>query len=295
MADRQYAPALAQFQRLVDEHPRSPETYASLVPMAKCQEAMGDLELAAQTLSRVLEDHQTITPDSGEYREALIALGKLYHQMGKDDPDKYARAIELLSEAVQRYGKGEEGPVLRYLLADALRQSVPALDEQIAVTQSQSIQLTLQQERNDRLEQAQMLYNQAINGFEALRNTRGELDAIEQVYLRNAYFYQADCAYDRGVYEQAIQLYSTAANNYANDPASLIARIQIVNAYCELGRFQDARVANDMARSQLERIPDSAFEDENLPMKRAHWENWLRWTSERDLFGRQASADGVGG
>lgn len=292
MADRQYGPALDRFQQLVDNYPRSPETYSSLVSMAKCQDELGQSDLAVQTLTQVVDDHEAITPDSGEYRHALIELGKLYHRMGKDDPVKYARAIELLTEAVQRYGQAEDGPVLFYLLADANRRSVPGMDDQIAATQSRAAQQVMESERNDRLKQAQDLYSQAISSLEAKRSVQLGLSPVEQVYLRNAYFYQADCAYDRRVFEQAIQLYNTAANNYADDPASLIARVQIVNAYCELGQFQQAKVANDMARSQLERIPDSAFDDENLPMKREHWEDWLRWTSERNLFTSQASAGG---
>ncbi len=292
MANRQYEPALAKFQHLMEDYPRSPETYSSLVSMAQCQEAIGQTEQAIQTLTTVIDDHEAITPDSGEYREALIELGRLYHMNGENDPALYARAIELLTEAVQRYGQSEEGPRLRFLLADANRRSVPALVKQIASTQSHPVQVSLDDERRDRLQQAQVLYNQAINGLEAKKAMEGVLGPVEELYLRNAYFYQADCAYDREVFEQAIQLYNTAANNYSDDPASLVARIQIVNAYCELGQFKQAKIANDNARRQLERIPDEAFEDENLPMKREHWENWLRWTSERNLFNAQANAVG---
>ncbi len=295
MADHQYRSALAQFQHLVEDYPRSPETYSSLVSMARCLDELGQTEQAIEKLTLIIDDHEAITPESGEYRQALVSLCKLYHRKGEDDPVLYVRAIELLTEAVQRYGQTEDGPVLRYLLADSNRRSVPEMDEQIASTQSQAAQLAIQGERNYRLQQAQVLYNQAISGLEAKRSAELVLDPVEQVYLRNAYFYQADCAYDRRVFEQAIQLYNTAANNYTNDPVSLIARVQIVNANCELGRFKEARVANDMARQQLERIPDSAFEDENLPMKREHWEDWLRWTSEQNLFTSPASANVMGG
>jgi tetratricopeptide (TPR) repeat protein len=295
MADRRFKPALAQFQKLVEDYPRSPETYSSLVPMARCQDALGEPLKAIKTLELVIDDHEAITPDNGEYRDALIELGRLHHRLGEQDPAYYARAIELLTEAVQRYGQTDRGPTLRFLLADANRRSVPALQKQAESTQSHVAQLGFQDEVNDRLQQAQILFNQAINGLEAKRTAQGGLTPIEQLYLRNAYFYQADCAYDRRVFEQAIQLYNTAATNYSDDPASLVARIQIVNAYCELGQFQQAKVANDTARRQLEQIPDSAFEDKNLPMKREHWEDWLRWTSERNLFSRQANAAGVGG
>ncbi len=295
MANEQYLPALEKFQALVEEYPRSPETYSSLVPMARCFDELGRTQEAIDKLTIVIDDHEAITPDSGEYQQALINLCKIYHRLGDKDPVQYVRAIELLTEAVQRYGDTPDGPVLRYLLADSNRRSVPGIEKQIATTQSHATQVELDSERKDRLSQAQVLYNQAISGLEAKRNNGEILTPVEGIYLRNAYFYQADCAYDLGIYAQAIQLYNTAANNYADDPASLIARVQIVNAHCELGQFQQARVANDMARRQLERIPDSAFDDENLPMKREHWEDWLRWTSDRNLFNSQASADGVGG
>jgi tetratricopeptide (TPR) repeat protein len=295
MANRQYKPALAKFQHLIEDYPRSPETYSSLVLMAQCLDAVGQTDKAIDTLTTVIDDHEAITPDSGEYRLALIELGRLYHRKGEKDPALYARAIELLTEAVQRYGDTEDGPRLRFLLADAFRRSVPALDQQMASTQSQAALLSLQDERKDRLQQAQVLYNQAINGLEAKKALDTLLGPVEELYLRNAYFYQADCAYDRRVFEQSILLYNTAANNYSDDPASLVARIQIVNAYCELGKFQQAKIANDNARRQLERIPDEAFEDENLPMKREHWEDWLRWTSELNLFASQVNAAGVGG
>lgn len=295
MANHEYRPALGQFQKLIEDYPRSPETFSSLVPMARCLNELGRTDQAIETLILVIDDHEAITPESVEYQQALVSLCKLYHSKGADDPVLYIRAIELLTEAVQRYGQTEDGPLLRYLLADSNRRSIPDMDEQIASTQSQAAQQAIQGERKYRLQQAQVLYNQAISGLEAKRSAELTLDSVEQVYLRNAYFYQADCAYDRRVFEQAIQLYNTAANNYTDDPASLIARVQIVNANCELGRFKQARIANDMARQQLERIPDSAFEDENLPMKREHWEDWLRWTSDRNLFTSQASVEGVGG
>jgi len=64
----------------------------------------------------------------------------------------------------------------------------------------------------------------------------------------------------------------------------MVALIQIVNAYCELGRIREARVANDRARWQLNRIPDEEFDDPSLPMDRHRWQDWLRWASELKLF-----------
>ena len=59
--------------------------------------------------------------------------------------------------------------------------------------------------------------------------------------------------------------------------------MQIVNARCELGQFDEARIANRHARDQLKRLPDEAFaNDPALPMTRKQWEDWLRWTGELD-------------
>ena len=74
---------------------------------------------------------------------------------------------------------------------------------------------------------------------------------------------------------------------------ALVALVQIVNAHCELGQFESARVANLRARQQLERMPESAFHDEAaLPMSRQHWEDWLRWTSEVNLLMESDAAAG---
>ena len=40
----------------------------------------------------------------------------------------------------------------------------------------------------------------------------------------------------------------------------------------------------------LERMDDEAFDRPEVPMTRQHWQDWLRWTSELDLFERQAAS-----
>ena len=69
-------------------------------------------------------------------------------------------------------------------------------------------------------------------------------------------------------YEEAIDLYDTAARRWEDHPASLVALVQIVNARCELGQYEEAKVANDHALWQLERIPEEKFDSQTLPMTR---------------------------
>ena len=288
LADEQYEPAIELFLQLLDDHPHTLEAYDSLVPLARAYLGVDKTDAAERTLLKVVTDHEAITPESEQYEQALIALGKLYYRLGEKQSQHYVSAIERLTEAVKRYGNTEQGPTLRFLLADAYRKSVPAIDAELASRQAQSDRLEMQAERQRRLEQAQAYYNQVLTELEG-RDPQ-TLSPLEKLYLRNSYFYQADAAFDRQQYELAINLYDVAARRWKDNPASLVALVQIVNANCEIGQYQAARVANERARRQLARMPDDVFDDPTLPMSRQHWEDWLRWTSQVELFGSSASA-----
>ncbi len=283
----QFATAADLFKQLVEEHKQTPEAYKSLVPLARCYVALGETDDAERVLLHVVTDHPAITPDSQQYELALIELGKLYYQI-----ERFEQAIARLAEAVDRYGQARQGGMLRFRLADAYRLSVDQMNLTLAESMPQTTELSLRAERARRLEQAQGLFSEVISELEAM--AASARTPVEKLYLRNAYFYRADCAYDLGKFEDAISLYDQAAKRWETHPASLVALVQIVNAYCELGKTQEAKVANDRARWQLKRIPEEAFDDPTLPMTREHWQDWLRWTSELDLFSSQASAVGAG-
>jgi len=281
LASGQAEAALIQFDELIDHHPQAPETIDVLVPRALALMAMGDRDKAITQLQQVVTDHDAIRPESSTYRGALIELGKLHYRKGATDSSQYVPAIERLTEAVDRYPEAEGMATARYYLADAYRLSALSLLDKLDQSHSHREQLATQAEQRKRLEQAQMFFNQVIHELEARRPET--LSALERLIHRNAWFYQADCAFDRGQFEVAIDLYSKAAERWRRDPAALIARVQIVNAYSELGRVQDARAANRIALNQLKSIPEKAFEDSNLPMTKRHWEDWLRWTNEHNL------------
>ena len=279
-ADKQYQAAIDLFTQLVEEHARTTQAYNSLVPLAQCHVALGQIDHAERVLQHVVTDHPAITPESAPYQQALVQLGKLLHRQGEFEP-----AIERLSEAVERYGSTPEAPQVRFLLGDAYRLSVDELDKALQQPMPQSKRVALQSERTRRLEQARMLFSQVIAELET--KPFDALSSIEKLYLRNAYFYRADAMYDLGRFDEAINLYDLAARRWEHHPASLIALVQIVNAYAELGQAQEAKVANDRARWQLNRLPDDAFNDPTLPMSRQHWQDWLKWTSELRLFDAQ--------
>ena len=280
----QYSIAVELLNELVDENPRSPEAYASLVPLAEGYLAMREPGPAKRILEHVVTDHPAISPDSLEYKDALTKLGQLYYEQ-----DEFEDAIQRLSEAVERFGQDSEGSTVRFRLADAYRQSADQMAQTLQEPMTRSRLEAIEEEQARRLEWAVAIFGQVVDDLEVRHPT--SLSPVEKLILRNSYIYRGDCAYGLGQYEQAIAFFDQAARRWEDHPASLVALVQIVNAYCELGQFQQAKVANDRARWQLQRIPEDAFNDPSLPMTRQHWENWLRWTSELNLFNSQASAE----
>ena len=291
-AEGQFDAAINLYTTLNENNPKSPEAYASLVPLARCYLAQGveGWQQAEHVLRSVVTDHEALRPESREYREALIELGRLYYRRGEEGD--YERAIERLGEAVARYSDESRLPGILFQLADAYRKSVAQIDQKLASPLSPSQRTEFQAERARRLAAAQAAFGRVIEMYE--RREAKKLDDLQRLYLRNSYFYRADCAYDLGKYEGpdgAIALYDRAAKRYEKDPSSLVAMIQIVNSYCELGRYDLARTANRRAKAYLEQIPEEAFDDPNLPMGREHWQRWLDWTSELNLAGRTADAN----
>jgi len=290
-AEAQFDAAAGLYKKLIDDNPKSPEAYASLVPLARCYLAKGldSWDQAEHVLQSVVTDHEALRPESREYREALMELGRLYYRRGGSGD--YERAIEALSEAVERYGNEIALPDLLFQLGDAYRKSVIQINARLREPLPPSEQSAFQAERASRLAAAQKAFDRAIKLYEASNRKRTALQAL---YLRNSYFYHADCAYDLGRFEGpggAIELYDLAAKRYEKDPAVLVAQIQIVNSYCELGKYDQARTANERARWLLKRIKDEAFDDPNLPMSREHWQRWLDWTSELSLAERSAAVE----
>ncbi|MEM6751117.1 MAG: tetratricopeptide repeat protein, partial [Planctomycetota bacterium] len=289
-SDNQQDAAITRFEGLLRDHPSAPVASEAYVPLAQAFQATGRTAEAEQTLLAVLTDHPSITAESPAYREALVALGQLYHRRGAADARAFTQAVERLDEAVRRYGDEPGGAKLRYLLADSLRKSVSALDEELSVELPPSRRSALQQERTERLTEARVLFSQVKT--ELGRAPMASLAQDEVVYLRNSYLYEADALYDMGGLtnlQLARDLYVRAASRWSNHPASLVAQMQIVNAYCEMGDFGAAQAAHGNALSMLERIPEDAFADPSLPMTRKHWEDWLRWSGELNLLGSQGA------
>ncbi len=276
--------AIDLYDELIKNNPKSKQATASLVPLARAYMSKDGKyqQLAEEKLLEVVTDHPVLRPESNEYRSALIELGQLYYHRGKEGD--FEKAIKRLEEAAARYGDEFGLPAMQFQLGDAYRKSVNQIDKKLAAKLPPSKRAALQSERGRRLDRARQSFDAVIIEYE--KRGVGELEDIEKLYLRNSYFYRADCAFDLKQYEGpegAIQLYEKARQRYSKEPASLIAMIQIVNSYSALKQFDKARAANERAKVFLKRIPESAFKDPNLPMTRKHWQRWLETTSDPAL------------
>jgi tetratricopeptide (TPR) repeat protein len=280
---------------------------AAVVPLAQCMLADNDPsndDEAQRLLKGVVDGTRGVSPESEAYREALIELGQSNYRL-----ERFAEAIEWLEQAVKRYKddkvagsagsaenwsggpRGERMENVRYLLADSHRREGVKIGKTLSTQKlPQSDVETLQASRVEHLTTARQLYDGVRAELEAKENAGKTLSGMEAIELRNAYFYEGDCAMELRAFDAAIASYDAARNKYADDPSSLVAMAQIVSAYAAQEKWAEARTANERARQQLAKFPESAWQNPDLPMEKRHWEKWLE---ARTLIGQQR-ANGEG-
>ncbi len=270
MARQDYSVALQFLEDLIAQNPSSGEGTASYVPLAQCylldddpsNDSQAEAHLATVISGRLL------SPEALEFRDALIELGLLYL-----DQDRLEEAIESLQEAIERYPDDTRIDQLRFSLAEANRRSAAEIEVTLQEAMPERERRRFTQLRNERLQEAVDLFDLVRRSLD--RKDPRKLTSAQRVYLRNALFYRADGAFDLGDYDTAIKHYDAVAQRYPDDPASLVAMIQIVNAYVEKGAIPEAKTAQERARQRLMTLPDSAFANDELPMDRRYWERWL--------------------
>jgi tetratricopeptide (TPR) repeat protein len=197
-----------------------------------------------------------------------MELGRL--RAAKGD---FAGAIQLLDEAANRFPEWSQIDSVRYELADAFRQDARGILKTLAEAMPDAKRQALIQARQERLRRGAELFDLSRKALEA-RDPR-RLSKLEQLQLRNSYFYIADCEFELKDFENAIRHYDAAREKYSADPASLVAMVQIVNAYVEQGDNTRAATAQERAKRFYESLPLSVWSDPNLPMSQNDWRKWL--------------------
>lgn len=242
----------------------------AVTPLARCmlQDSVPENdELAVQLLQEMVDGRRS-DPRSDAYRDAITELGELHYLRGDQ-----TKAISMLRRA-EGYAEHPRIVPVKYKLADANRLSAAAiqadLSQALPVATRQDYEVT----REQRLRIAAVKFQEVVEDLGARPSDL--LTASQKIMLRNSMFYMGDCAFDLGHdYPAAIAFYDQAAQRYPEDPSSLVARTQIVAAYVAMGKWEEARRANELAKRQLNGIPESAMNDPDLPMQRKHWQRWF--------------------
>lgn len=274
--------AIDAFQRVQLEYSKSLAASKAAIPLAEAYMAKGPSgnARAETTLLGVVENNPLVDPAAEEFRQSLRELAQLYYRTGR-----YEEAIARLEELTQRYPNDEAKPQMIFMMADSYRKSAALLDAKLASAQTSASAVASEiaeaaAARRDRLLKARSLYDQVIDLYRVATPT----DDMDKLYQKLSHFYRADCMYDLGNYEEAIKLYDTAAFNYQNDPSSVSAYVQIVNAYFALGKPDEAKAANNRAKWMLQHMPADAFQDGAFSMPKKYWDQWLQWTSDSGMW-----------
>ena len=233
-------------------------------------------ELAEKTLPIVLDGAEVFTPEAPEFADALFLLGEAQNRRGD-----FERGIATLEEAMERYPDDRRVWKARFLLADGFRKSGLALKAEAADVNSAGEVAHMRLAASERFHSARDLYRLLISEYE-LRDS-SQLGRLQQVYLRLAYFYEADCYFETRNYARALKLYEEAAGAHKDSTGALAAYVQIINTQVFLGEPEEARAALARALVLTDAIPDEAFARSVSPETRKDWKRYFGWLAEAEL------------
>jgi tetratricopeptide (TPR) repeat protein len=276
--------AIAAYQKNQFRYPNSLAASKSAVPLAQAFIAKGPdyFGQAEKVLVNVLENNRNLEPDAEEFKQALFDLAQLFYRTGR-----FEESVRRLEEFTARYPTDARMGQLYFLQADSYRKSAGLVDAKLASATADAsgnaaaIDLAeAEKAKHDRLVKAGELFRQTIDHY----RTTAPKETLDKLYQKLAHFYRADCLYDLGEYSEAIELYDAAALKYDDDPSALAAYVQIVNAYCAMGKMDEARAANERAKWLLARIPAEAFSQDSFSMPKTYWEQRLKWASSAGFW-----------
>lgn len=274
--------AMGMFDKSVSAFERNQLIYGqslaaskSGVPLAQAYIAKGpQFYLRAEKVLQSVLQSPVLSPEAEEFGQSLFELAQLYSRTSR-----YEEAVQRLEEMLQRYPTDPRKPQLIFMAAECYRKSAAALlAAKSASTPGTSADIA--SARIERLGNAKKYYDRLVDVFHD-HEPVGDLDKL---YLRLAYFYRADCLYAMREFDAAIGAYDAAAMRYKDDSSALSAYVQIVNAYCEQKKFNEARHANERAMTLLSRMPQEAFANGAFSMPREYWTQWLKWTNDAGLW-----------
>ena len=290
--------AIAQLKALIQDHPNTLEAQHSYVLLAKAHlsdQENPDPEEAERLLRHVVDGDAGLKPSAPEYADALILLGTLYsapesYGLPLEAKSYYGKAIQRLTEAVERYPRDVRINEINYRLGHAYRLSAEALSDALKQEMPDAERQRVIALRRDHMQHALDAYRKAISGYQKIPSHKRT--PVEEQNLKFARLWRADSAYAIEDFDQALKFYNDVAERYGNDVTGLVALVQIVNIYAEKGDLRAARAAQFRARRQLKAMPEEAFKAGLL--NRRAWEEWLSWERTLDEEKVTSASSGSG-
>ena len=282
--------AISAYHRLRGGYTKSLAAAKAAIPLAALlAKSPQSLPQARRVLAEFVDDPASATRTPDDYRAALLDLGRLCFRGGE-----LKEAAARLEHFAAKFPRDERSGEVAILWGECYRAAVrseiepeavqlaSSADERIAPPELERAAV----ERKQQLMKAAAQFGRAAEFYAAHPPT----DVADRRYQMLAELRRADCAYELGDFAGAVASYQVIATRWPDDePVTLAACVQIVNAYRALNRPDDARTANERVRALLAKMPrgggaaaGGAFADSTMPaggavMDQAYWEQWLKW------------------
>jgi TolA-binding protein len=292
----QLTEAANDLAEVVRTNPTSPAAFEAQYLLGVCKLEQNDAVAAEAAWRKILLSSQ-LTPAAGEWRDALLAVGKLQADLAGYEQRKTLRrtataeevasawthlqelaaaSTKLLEEYVARYPQSPHFTEAQYHLGRALQLQADWQQHQFDHAETDNARQQARKLRDQFL-------NRALTQFEPLRERlaalgkEDRLDAPGRTLLANAWFDLPATYFNLGRYDDAITAYSAAANQFPQDVRVLTAYLQMAQAYALSGRPVEARSMLEQAQVILDQkqIPDAAFSAPTTSLTRTEWSDWL--------------------
>lgn len=298
-AEGRFDEATKWYRRLIDQFPMLEEASRARLLTAEGLIAVGGHDAEAETMLVELLEDERIAPQALVYRDALLALCNLLYDQGR-----YSEAISRIEEFLDLYPDDSERLLVQFLRADAYRHSAYALRDG-TIAREAPAQRRLAEARR-RFREAARAYAAFLAALPASPTRAADPQTADpfapasapssgpagtgdsgqsltsrelRFYPRLALMYRGDCLFELNTPEslaEALAVYRQVVATYQNEPAALVAQIQIANIRLRQGRLTEAARAVERARWLLEAIPDQAFGELPGLDNRADWDRYLK-------------------
>ncbi len=275
LALRDYAGAVGALEECIELYPERPLTHQARLEAARAYRQLNKFD-EAERLLRVNLAAKALTPQSWEWRDSQFELGLLMY-----DAQRYAEAIALLEEAVERYPNHESATLSKYTVARAYHSSAELLAERLRAPAAEN-EVQTSRNRKQIAEDLENAYATYVEVQEQIALAgKAESDPQLRSLLRNCYMMQGSVLIELKRFEEARQAYQNIITLYQNDPVVLESFVQVANCWRRLDQPEMARGNLERAKVVLSKLPPDADFLASTNFNRQEWQVLLdqmsRW------------------